>query len=208
MSTYIKYLKKFEKPIKKKGLTITVTGFSGSGKSTVAEAIAKAFKLKIFNVGDIQRKFARQKKISVYQASAILPKSLDHEMDKVSLKAAMTGGYVLLGRLAGWTAGDWADCKIFIDCQKKIRAHRVAKRDHLTIKEALIKVNQRDADDQRRYYNLYKINTNQRKIYDFIIKNDKPGREKIKNEAVQKIKKFLKKKNNIYFCQNNIRVDR
>lgn len=97
MGTYIKYLKKFERPIKKRGLTITVTGLTGSGKSTIAEAIARAFKLKTFNAGDFQRKFAQQKKITLDLASKILPKAIDYEMDKTILKLAIHGGYVLTG---------------------------------------------------------------------------------------------------------------
>jgi len=191
MGTYIKYLKKFEQPVKKRGLTITVTGLSGSGKSTIAEAIAKAFKLKTFNAGDLQRKFARQKKITLDQASKILPKEIDYQMDKAVLEKAIRGGYVLTGRLSAWTAGDWADCKVFVDCQKRIRIIRIARRDNLTIKEATKKVNQRDQADIKRYRKLYKINVNQRSIYDLFIKNNKPGREKIKKETVKKVKDYL-----------------
>ncbi len=193
MGTFIKYLKKFEKPTKKKGLTITITGLSGSGKNTIAEAIAKSLKLKIFSAGDIERKFARQRKISIYKASTIRPKEIDYEMDKTLLKLAMKGGYVLIGRLAGWVAGDWADCRVFINCQKRIRAKRIAKRDNLTFKEALVKIKERDEADKKRYWNLYRINLNERKIYNLFIDNNKPGIEKIKKEAVKKIKNFLKK---------------
>lgn len=194
MGTYIKYLKKFEKPFKKKGLTITLTGLSGSGKSTIAEAVAKFFKLKIFSAGDLQRKFASQKGISIYQSSLIRPKRIDYEMDKKLLKLAMKGNYVLVGRLSAWVAGTWADCKIFIDCQKKIRARRVAKRDNLTFKEALKKITQRDEADQKRYQKLYGLNLKEKKVFDLIIKNNREGIERIKKEVIQKIKNFLNKK--------------
>lgn len=194
MGTYIKYLKKFEGPIKKKGLTITITGLSGSGKSTIAEAIAKAFRLKLFNAGDIERKFAKKKKISIYQASIIRPKKIDYEMDKTLLRLAMKGGYVLIGRLTAFVAGDWADCKVYIDCQKRIRAKRIAKRDNLTLKEALKKNSQRDKADEKKYKKLYDIDVKKRKIFDLIIDNSRPGIEKIKKESLKKIKKFLKKK--------------
>lgn len=195
MGTYINYLKKFEKPIniKKGGLVITVTGLSGSGKSTVAEAIAKAFKLKLFSAGDIERKFACQRKISIYTASTIRPKKLDYEMDKKILKLALKGKCVLLGRLSAWSAGDWADCKVFIDCRKEIRAKRVARRDYLTIREALLKVNERDTADYKQYKKLYGIDVNKKDIFDLIINNNRVGLKKIKQETVKKIKKFLNK---------------
>ncbi|MFN3301989.1 MAG: (d)CMP kinase [Patescibacteria group bacterium] len=192
MGTYIKYLKKFEKPFKKKGLTITISGLSGSGKSTVAEIIAKEFKLKIFSAGDIQRKFASQRKISIYESSIIRPKKIDYEMDKTLLNLAMKGGYVLIGRLAAWVAGDWADCKIYVNCQKKIRAKRVAKRDNLTFKEALIKITKRDEADKKRYWDLYRINIDKKKIFDIFIDNSKPTLKELKRETIKKVKKFLK----------------
>lgn len=197
MGTYLNYLKRFERPTKKKGLTITVTGLSGSGKSTVAEAIALAFKLKTFNAGDLQRQFARQKKITLDQASKILPRKIDIQMDKAVLEKANQGGYVLTGRLAGWTAGDWADCRVFVDCQKRIRVLRVARRDNLTIKEACKKVSERDQADIKRYQTLYGVNVRKMNIYNLFIRNDKPGKDKIKRETVNKIKKFLKGKNNL-----------
>jgi len=192
VGTYIKYLKKFEKPLKKKGLTITVTGLSGSGKSTVAEIIAQTFNLKIFSAGDIQRKFAHQRKISIDEASLILPKKIDYEMDRILLKLAIRGGYVLIGRLSAWVAGEWADCKVYVNCQKKIRAKRVALRDNLTFKEALIKTTKRDKADRKRYWNLYKINVNQKKIFDVFIDNTKPTLKELKRETIEKVKKFFK----------------
>jgi cytidylate kinase len=194
MGTYIDYLKKFEKPVKKRGLTITVSGFSGSGKSTVAEVIAKAFKLKIFNAGDVLRRFASQKKISLSDASKIRPKEIDYQMDRMLLESAMKGGYVLVGRLSAWVAGDFADCKIFVNCQKKIRAKRVAKRDKMTLREALTKITQRDEYDQKQYKKLYNLDLKNRKIFDLTINNNRSGLQRLKKEIVKKVKQFLKRK--------------
>ncbi|MCX7778657.1 MAG: cytidylate kinase family protein [Patescibacteria group bacterium] len=194
MGTYIKSLKKFEKPSKKRGLTITVAGLSGAGKSTVAEIIASSFRLKIFNAGDIERKFAKKKKISLLQATIIRPKRLDYEMDKTLIRLAIKGNYVLVGRLSGWVAGDWADCRIYVQCQKKIRAKRMAKRDHLTFREALRKITQRDRGDQKRYWQLYKINLKEKKIYHLFINNTQPTLRELKKQVLKKLKNFLEEK--------------
>ena len=65
MRTYIKFLEPYEKElskkIRKKGLTITVSGVSGSGKSTVAKTIVKEFGLRHVHSGKIFREEAEKR---------------------------------------------------------------------------------------------------------------------------------------------------
>ncbi|MBL7141870.1 cytidylate kinase family protein [Patescibacteria group bacterium] len=195
MGTYLKFLKKYEKAvIRKKGLTITVSGFAASGKDTIAKEIARYFKLEFINAGDILRKFARKRKISLGKASKTLPAKVDHFIDEQMLKTAMKGGYVIAGRLAGWVAGDFSDCKIFIDCRKSVRIKRLSQRNNLTLSQAREMIERRDDGDQKRYQQLYGINLRQKKIYDLMVDNNKEGISEIKKKAIQMIKNFLKNK--------------
>ena len=50
-----------KREIVKKGITITVSGLSGTGKGTVSDALAKEFKLKKISSGDLFRKLALEK---------------------------------------------------------------------------------------------------------------------------------------------------
>lgn len=195
MGTYLKFLKKYEsRRVKKRGLTITVSGLAGSGKDTVAKEIARVFKLKFVNAGDIQRKFAEKEKISLPDSSKKLPAEVDYQMDLQTLKLAVRGGYVIAARLAGWVAGDFADCRIFIRCPQKIRIQRVMKRDCLPLNQAIKMIKERDIDDQKRYWRLYKINLKNKKIYDLIIDNNKSTLKELKRKTIQAVKKFLKEK--------------
>jgi cytidylate kinase len=195
MGTYLKFLEKYEKKnIKKNGLTIAVSGLTGSGKDTVAKAISRAFNLKLINAGDIQRQFAKKNKIQVDKASAILPARIDYQMDRQTLNLARQGGYVISGRLSGWVAGDFADCRVLVHCPKNIRVKRISLRDGLSLSEAKTKVTRRDGEDKKRYKKLYRVNLDDKSIYNLIVNNGGPTIKEVKKSAVKNVKKFLKQK--------------
>lgn len=198
VKTYIKFLEPFEKEfakrIKKKGLTITVSGPAGSGKSTGAKAIAKALRLKYVYVGKIFRDIAKRRGLSLEEFSALREKEVDWEADKRTLKLAMKGNVVLDGRLTGWVAGDWADLKIYYECPLEIRAERAAERDKKSKEEALRDIKKRDEEDNKKYKKLYGIDLFDKSIYDLIIDNSKFSLKDAKTIPVKLVKEFLKKK--------------
>lgn len=198
VKTYIKFLEPFEKEfakrIKKKGLTITVSGPASSGKSTGAKAIAKALRLKYVYVGKIFRDIAKRRGLSLEEFSALREKEVDWEADKRTLKLAMKGNVVLDGRLTGWVAGDWADLKIYYECPLEIRAERAAERDKKSKEEALRDIKKRDEEDNKKYKKLYGIDLFDKSIYDLIIDNSKFSLKDAKTIPVKLVKEFLKKK--------------
>ena len=192
--TYIKFLEAYEKElsrIKKKGLTITVSGRAGSGKSVGSKAIAKAFGLKYVAAGQILREMAKELGISLVKMCKTRGSSIDHEMDRRTLKLAMKGNVVLDGRLTGWVAGGWADVKIFYECPMDVKAKRVAKREKITPKRAKERLENRDKEDRKKYRKLYKIDAFDTSIYDIIINNEKLTLEQAKRMPVELVREFL-----------------
>jgi cytidylate kinase len=193
--TYIKFLKPYEKElaknIKKKGLTITVSGISGAGKTDGARALAKAFNLKYIFAGQIFRQIAKKRKIPLEQLSAIREPEIDHETDRRNLEFAMKGNAVLDGRLTGWVAGDWADVKIFYECPLGVRAKRVAKRDNISVEETRKRLEKRDKEDHEKYRKLYGIDSYDKSIYDIVINNEKLPKSKAKIVPVKLVREFL-----------------
>jgi cytidylate kinase len=116
MGTFIKKLQKFDKSIKmkKNGITIAIAGLSGTGKTTVAEEIAKIGKFKLVNSGDIIRQIAKERKVSLEEFAKLAEPDIDYELDKRTIKLAKEGNIVIVGRLAAFAAGDYADWKIFV----------------------------------------------------------------------------------------------
>lgn len=198
MGTYIKFFKPIEKELKKKirkkGLTITVDGPSGSGKSTGAKAIAKALKLNYFYVGEIFRKLAKERGLSLEKFCAIREKEIDLEADKRTLELSMRGNVVLDGRITGWVAGDWADIKIYYDTPLEIRAKRVAKRDKKSFENTLKDLKERDENDRKKYKEIYGIDSFDKSIYNLIIDNSNFTLKDAKIFPVKLVKDFLRKK--------------
>ena len=207
MKTHIKFLgefeKQFAKKIKKKGLTITVSGVSGAGKTDGARVLAKAFKLRYVSAGEIQRQVAKERGISLEEQVDIRGPEIDHSMDKRSLKLAMQGNVVLDGRLTGWVAGDWVDVKVWYECPLKVRAKRVAKRDNISFEGSFKNLEERDKDDREKYLKLYSIDSFDTSIYDIKINNEKLTKMQAKIVPVKLVKEFLIKSKKQYHKQLN-----
>ena len=204
--TFIEFLEPFEKElskkIKKKGLTITVSGISGAGKTDGARALAKAFKLRYVASGQILRQIAKKRKIRLEELAATREREIDYEIDRTNLEFAMKGKVVIDARLSGWCAGDWADVKIFYECPLDVRAERVAKRDNITVKEAKEALARRDREDHEKYKKLYGVDSYDKSIYDIIINNEKLTKEEAKVVPIRLVKEFLKKKKLIINTQD------
>lgn len=198
MKTYLKFLepleKELQKKIKKRSLTITVSGSSGSGKTTGAKAMAKAFNLKYIAAGQIQRKIAKGKRIPLEEQVKLRGKEVDYEMDRRNLEFAMKGNVVIDARLSGWCAGNWADVKIFYDCPLEVRATRAASRENVSLEESVENVKKRDEEDNKKYKELYGIDAFDKSIYDFVIDNKNLTKKEAETVPVKMVKEFLRKK--------------
>jgi len=195
--TLIKFLRRYEKELKKKfgkrkGIVITVSGLSGSGKTEVAKFIAKRLGLKYHSGGSAFRKLAAEQGKSLEDFCRVREAWVDHKIEKETLKTVMQKNVVVDARLSGWVAGKTA-FKIFVSCPLGIRAKRVAKRDKIAVKEALKKVAQRDENDIKKYLKLYKIDMNDKSIYDKVIDNSK-SRENLKRELKLIVNQLTAKK--------------
>lgn len=195
--TYVKFLDDYEaniaKRARKRGLTITVSGLSGSGKSTIAKAIANAFKLKYITAGEIFRRFAKSRGVPIDMFAKIREKEIDYDMDRRTLKYAIAGKVLIDARLSGWVAGVWADARVFVKCSLRTRAERIAKRDGLTYKQALEITMKRDEEDTKKYQKLYGIDQSSTSIYDIVIDNSKLTYEEAEKIPVKMVKDFLKR---------------
>ena len=193
MGTYVKKLEDFEKQLdlKKEGLTITVSGLSGSGKSTIGKAIAKAFGLELKSMGDVFRDSAKEKGISIEEFSKSRSEETDILLDKKTLELAKKGNVVLIGRLTAWVAGDNADVKLWVDCDKQTRIKRVAKRENISEEEAKRRIEERDTADAKRYEKLYGIDVNDKSVYDILFDNTDATFEEAITKPVEAIKRLL-----------------
>ncbi len=175
--TKIRLLEGYEKGLvskgaKKEGLIITVSGFSGSGKSSVVKLLMEAFpQLKLVYAGGIFRENAEKAGMTLEEYCKTRKEQDDIDTDKELLKRSMAGNAIADSRIAAWTLGDWADLKIFVACPLGTRVDRIAKRDDIRPAQARNMLKTRDSSDARRYLELYGIDVDDLGIYDIIIDN-------------------------------------
>lgn len=174
MGTYIERLKGEVRTEKEKTKpTVTVSGFSGSGKTTFAEVIAEETGLRHKKAGEIFRKLAEEKGMTIDEFSKKREDEVDLMIDKRFLKLAMEGGYILDARLSGWTAGDYADVKVFLKVDPEIATKRIKERENTSYEEAYKRTQARDRADKKKYKKLYGIDLNDMSVFDFVINNGK-----------------------------------
>jgi cytidylate kinase len=151
-------------------LTITLSGFHGTGKSTYARIIAKNFNLRHISAGGLFRQIAQEKGLSVSELSRLSSKNqdIDQLIDERTKDEALQRNVILDGLLAGWMAGDVADLKIFLTAPDNMRFRRIARRERISYSQARQSTLYRERLERRRFKRVYGINIDDTSIYDLI----------------------------------------
>jgi CMP/dCMP kinase len=107
-------------------MIITISGKAGSGKSTVAKAVAKNLGLKHYSMGDLQRKYAKEKGITIEELGKLEAKDdkIDREVDAYQTKLSEDEDNFIID---GWLSFHFIKkaIKVFLDCDENIGAKRI-----------------------------------------------------------------------------------
>ncbi len=197
MKTFLKSLEGYEKEldrsVKKQGLTITVSGVSGVGKSTIS-ALSKEFGLQNISTGEIFRSIAKQRGMKLEKFSATREDEIDYHIERTTLELSMAGNVALDGRMTGMAAGLHADCRLLVKCDMDKKSARVAKRENISKQEAAANIKARDASDSAKYLKLYGFDGSDSSFYDAVIDTTNMDLETSKKEAVKIVRQVLKDK--------------
>jgi len=175
-------------------MIITISGKAGSGKSTVAKQLAKKLNLKHYSIGDFMRQIAKERNVSLNELSKLAEKdkSIDTALDKKSIDLREENNFVIDGRLTAHFI-HYADLKIFLDCNDKVRAQRIQKDERKdekseSINELIKKIKQREQSERKRYEKLYKIDYYDENLYNLMIDTTNLSI----NEVIEEILKAVK----------------
>jgi cytidylate kinase len=152
-------------------LVITVSGFHGTGKTTVAEMLARALGLRHVSAGQLFRQMAEERGLSLSALSvrASEKDELDRLVDSRTKEEAKKGNAVIDGLLAGWMAGEDADLKFYLFAPDDVRVARIARRDKCSLEEARKATFSRERLERRRFKRFYAIDIDDLSIYDLIL---------------------------------------
>jgi len=151
---------------KEKKLVICICGMAGSGKSTLAKRIAQHYGLKYSSGGDALKAVASEMGYSVsekgwweteeglrFLEERSRNPEIDRRVDQKQLEWAEKGGIVFDSWAIPWLLK--GGFKVWLEASEAVRARRVAKRDNLTIKEALRFLREKEAMTKKIYKRLY-----------------------------------------------------
>lgn len=176
-------------------MIITISGKAGSGKSTIAKELAKKLKLKHYSIGDLMRKIAKEKNMSLNELSKLAEKdkSIDMELDKKNIGLREEDNFVIDGRLPAYFI-PYANLKVFLDCDDRVRAERISKdkrsdEKSKNIKELIKKIKQREQSERKRYKELYKIDYHDKKLYDLMIDTTKLSVKEVIEKIMESVSK-------------------
>lgn len=150
-------------------LVICVCGMAGSGKSVLAKRLAQKCGLEYFSGGDALKALAIKEghKPSNHgwweseEGMRFLERrgkdsKFDKAVDKKLLEMATKGNVVLDSWTVPWLVD--AGFKIWLEASPERRAERIAKRDQISVEEALNALKQKEEQTKTIYKELYGFN--------------------------------------------------
>ena len=183
-------------------MIIAISGKAGSGKSTAAQNVAKKLKYKYYSIGDLQRKFADEKGITLEELRRLeeKDKSIDKQFDDYQKRLGeKENDFVIESRLGPFFLKN--AFKIFLDCDDDVRVKRILSdvklRDNRKVefsgKDPAKQIFKRDLDDQKRYLKYYGFDFLDMRNYDFVLDSSYLTQDEVVDIILDKVKKMKKK---------------
>ncbi|MFH1393580.1 MAG: (d)CMP kinase [Candidatus Micrarchaeota archaeon] len=145
-------------------MIIAVSGFTGSGKNTLGELLAKELGYRL--VCPTFKDLARREGVPLmeYHKKAEKDPDIDKKFDALLKEEAANGDCVVTTWLGPWMVE--ADVRIRVFAPDNTRAERISKRDSMGDEEALEHLLERDERNRKRYKKLYGIDIDNDDIFD------------------------------------------
>jgi predicted cytidylate kinase len=180
-------------------MLITISGLSGSGKSSAAKGLSEKIGIPTVDIGQIFRRMAKQHGMDVVAFGPYAEEhpEIDRKLDAAMIrKAKRAGSIIMQGRLAGlMTAKEGMEAfRIWIAASARTRASRVSKREGTPYRQALSQITKRDRDNRIRYKRTYGLDLNDLSVYDIVVQTDYLSIEEVVSRLVKAFTRIWPKK--------------
>jgi cytidylate kinase len=149
-----------------KKIVLCIAGLTGCGKSTVAKRLAERYGLKYLSGGTALKELAIKMGYKPCEKGwwetsegmrflehRLKDTKFDKQVDEQLLEWAKRGNVVLDSWTMPWLFKE--GFKIWLEASPHVRARRLARRDGISVKEALKAVKEKDQRTRKIYYDLY-----------------------------------------------------
>jgi CMP/dCMP kinase len=155
-------------------MIITVSGAPGTGTTTLARGISTELGIRWVNSGELFRKIASDKNITVRELCRLAERGpdVDYLVDDAQRNLAKEGSGIFEGRLSGHLLDD-ADLKVMLITDLRIRAERISTRESKLVEDAMDETRSREESEARRYKKYYNIEISDLSIYDLVVNTGK-----------------------------------
>lgn len=185
-------------------MIISVGGYMGSGKSTIAKMLAEKLGWPRYYIGGIRRQKAKERGLTLaeYNKLGETDPSTDFEVDEYQKKLGETeDNFVIEGRTS-WhfiphslkiylnvEARIGAE-RIFADLQKSADRNETSKFD--TLEQVLTNVLERERSDRLRYRKFYNFDVYDPTNYDFVLDTSRLTKEEVFDRVWQYVEEGLR----------------
>jgi CMP/dCMP kinase len=181
---------------------ITICGGLGSGKSSTAKEVARAIRFKHFSSGDFFRQVGLAMGLSVNEVNkrAEIDPEIDYRTDEKLKKMRNAEKVVIDSRIAfHWIPESF---KVYLDLPPEIAKKRIlqsisedkfrAQSEQVASEEEIYeKIRERFESEQKRYWNLYKINNADKSQFDLVVDTNKNSLKQVVDIVVLEYKKWI-----------------
>jgi CMP/dCMP kinase len=182
---------------------ITIAGKPGSGKSTTANIVAKTLGFERYSAGNFFRALAERKGISIEEVNrlAAMDHSIDVEADAVLREIGQVKSKLVIdSRLAfHWIPDSF---KVYLELDLAIAAERIFREDNearrlsgevtRSSEEMYESIANRFAIEQKRYYDLYKIDPYNTIHFDLVIDTTTAKPDEVAVRIIEAYEAWLK----------------
>lgn len=177
-------------------MIITISGFHGTGKTSVAKELASQFNMRYIAAGDVFRQIAYEKILTLEEFSKFVEThpEIDREIDERTIEEAKKGNVILDALLAAWKTHDFSEITILLLADTKIRMKRIAQRENRPLKEVEEETISREISEITRFKNLYNIDLNDYSIYDIVLNTGLWSQQTVIQTIANLIKEYKRNK--------------